>query len=90
MMGFARALAILRAAENLDMAGYKDLSPDHLYMRPAVSSGSVSIFKTCSRVDIEKRFGVAIIANVGDQASDLIGEHAERTFKVPNPFYFIP
>jgi acid phosphatase len=59
-------------------------------MRPAISSGPVSTFKTYSRVDIEKRFGVAIIANVGDQMSDLIGEHAERTFKVPNPFYYIP
>jgi predicted secreted acid phosphatase len=76
--------------ENLDKVGYKGLSPDHLYMRPALSSGPVSTFKTCSRADIEKRFGVTIIANIGDQASDLIGEHAERTFKVPNPFYFIP
>jgi len=27
---------------------------------------------------------------VGDQLSDLSGGHAERTFKVPNPFYFVP
>jgi len=36
------------------------------------------------------RFGVTIIVNVGDQESDLAGSHAERTFKVPNPFYFVP
>jgi hypothetical protein len=29
-----------------------------------------------------------IIVNIGDQ-SDLEGGHAEMTFKVPNPFYFI-
>ena len=30
------------------------------------------------------------IANLGDQESDLIGGHAERTFKLPNPFYLMP
>ena len=31
--------------------------------------------------------GRIIIANVGDQESDLAGGYAERTFKLPNPFY---
>ena len=34
--------------------------------------------------------GYTIIANVGDQASDLAGGYAERAYKLPNPFYFIP
>jgi hypothetical protein len=34
--------------------------------------------------------GFQIIANLGDQASDLAGGCAERGFKLPNPFYFIP
>lgn len=33
--------------------------------------------------------GWTIIATIGDQESDL-GEHAERGFKIPNPFYKIP
>ncbi len=33
--------------------------------------------------------GWTIIATIGDQESDL-GEHAERGFKLPNPFYKIP
>jgi HAD superfamily, subfamily IIIB (Acid phosphatase) len=33
--------------------------------------------------------GYAIIANVGDQQSDLDGGYADCPFKVPNPFYFI-
>jgi predicted secreted acid phosphatase len=33
--------------------------------------------------------GWTIIATIGDQESDL-GEHAERGFKLPNPFYRIP
>jgi len=28
-----------------------------------------------------------IIANIGDQESDLAGGFAEKTFKLPNPFY---
>ena len=31
--------------------------------------------------------GFAIVANVGDQDSDLAGGGAERSFKLPNPFY---
>jgi hypothetical protein len=75
--------------ENLELAGYKDVNPDHLYMRPADSTGTVAPYKTGARMDIEDRFHVTIIANVGDQQSDLDGEHADRTFKVPNPFYYI-
>jgi acid phosphatase len=76
--------------ENLDEAGYLGLSPDHLYMRSKNSNGLVEHFKTKKRIEIEQKFNVTIIANVGDQDSDLMGGHAERTFKVPNPFYFIP
>jgi hypothetical protein len=76
--------------ENLDKAGYKDVSPDHLHMRPTDSTGPVAPYKSAARAEIEDRFHVTIIANVGDQESDLAGGHAERTFKVPNPFYYIP
>lgn len=76
--------------ENLNKVGYLGLSPDHLYMRPKDSTGLVEDFKTQARAEIEQKFNVTIIANVGDQDSDLIGGHAERTFKVPNPFYIIP
>jgi len=38
--------------------------------------------------DIAKEF--TIIANIGDQRSDLDGGYSERTWRVPNPFYFIP
>ena len=33
--------------------------------------------------------GFDVIANVGDQESDLDGGFADRGFKLPNPFYFI-
>jgi acid phosphatase len=74
--------------ENLHKAGFVGVTDDHLRMRKD-STGSVSDYKTNERAAIEAS-GKPIIANVGDQDSDLIGFHAERTFKLPNPFYFIP
>lgn len=75
--------------KNLANAGYHDW--DGLYLRdPSTRGQPVAISKTAARTDIESRLGYTIIANVGDQDSDLRGGHAERKFKVPNPFYFIP
>ena len=74
---------------NLEAAGYVGVARDHLYMRDKDSTGPVSGHKTAARIDIESK-KLTIIANVGDQKSDLAGDHAEMTFKVPNPFYFIP
>jgi hypothetical protein len=34
--------------------------------------------------------GYTIVANFGDQASDLRGGFANRRFKLPNPMYFLP
>jgi hypothetical protein len=50
---------------------------------------AVADYKTAKRTEIEAN-GFKIIANVGDQESDLRGGHAERAFKVPNPFYYVP
>jgi HAD superfamily, subfamily IIIB (Acid phosphatase) len=57
-----------------------------LYEKPATAG--VARFKSATRASIEKR-GFDIVANVGDQQSDLDGGHADRAFKLPNPFYFI-
>ena len=34
--------------------------------------------------------GYTILLSMGDQASDLAGGYAERTFKLPNPVYYLP
>jgi acid phosphatase len=34
--------------------------------------------------------GYTILLSLGDQESDLKGGYAERTFKLPNPVYFLP
>lgn len=70
--------------DNLNAAGYTDLAG--IYFKP---SGEPTIaFKSASRAAIEQQ-GYRIVANVGDQESDLEGGHADRSFKLPNPFYFI-
>lgn len=53
------------------------------------SKTPASQFKAPHRALIEKQ-GYTVIASIGDQQSDLDGGHAEKTFKLPNPFYFIP
>lgn len=46
-------------------------------------------YKSGARAKLEKH-GFRIIVNVGDQESDLVGGHADRAFKLPDPFYFTP
>ena len=46
-------------------------------------------YKTATRAHIES-LGYRIVANFGDQFSDLKGGFAKRTFKLPNPNYFLP
>jgi acid phosphatase len=73
---------------NLRVAGYAGW--DGLYLRnPRAPGASVAAYKRDARIAIE-RLGYHIIANVGDQESDLALGHADRTFKYPNPFYVIP
>ena len=46
-------------------------------------------FKTSVRKEIAEK-GYTIIANIGDQYSDLVGGYAEGKFKLPDPMYYIP
>jgi predicted secreted acid phosphatase len=74
--------------QNLRNAGYHGYSA--LYMVPeGTHYPSASNFKAPVRATIEAG-GYTIIANMGDQPSDLAGGHAEKTFLLPNPFYRIP
>ena len=79
----------LRAATeaNLRAAGYEWtgllLKPDNLATRSAAE------FTARERKKLQDQ-GYTIIVNIGDQMSDLDGGVAERTYKLPNPFYFVP
>ena len=73
---------------NLKQAGYKDWAG--LYLRPASDTEATVIpFKTRARKAITDS-GYHIIASIGDQQSDLAGGFADKTFKLPNPYYFLP
>ena len=72
---------------NLRKAGYDGWTG--LFMRPPESRGLMETYKSAARAKIEA-LGYRIIANVGDQQSDLALGHAERAFKLPNPFYYLP
>ncbi len=75
-------------ARNLLAAGYEGWSG--LTLKPAtLHIASAADYKAAERARIEAQ-GYTIIANVGDQPSDLAGGHAQHTFLLPNPFYRIP
>ena len=69
---------------NLQRIGCEDYQA--LICPPSASEESAAVFKPAQRELITKE-GRTIIANIGDQESDLVGGFAERTFKLPNPFY---
>jgi predicted secreted acid phosphatase len=70
---------------NLAAAGYAGY--EKLYAVPdGASFASATDFKAPVRAAIEQA-GFTIIANMGDQPSDLFGGHAEKMFLLPNPFY---
>jgi predicted secreted acid phosphatase len=60
-----------------------------LVLKPAGFSGTTVKYKSGAQEAIEQQ-GYKIVANVGDQYSDLAGGHAALAFKYANPFYFLP
>ncbi|MGX1507368.1 UNVERIFIED_CONTAM: putative secreted acid phosphatase [Streptomyces graminofaciens] len=66
---------------NLKKTGYP---VDGLYVRDLPDLfNEVSAYKTEKRAEIEAK-GYTIIANIGNNTTDLVGGHAERTFKLPD------
>ena len=74
--------------DNLRAAGYK--GKYELHLRPADYTGESAVPpKRAARKAIQKR-GFKILANVGDQRSDLKGGYSERTYYLPNLIYLTP
>ena len=59
---------------------------------PCENNGGCSTieYKSAVRRYVENTLGYDVIANFGDQFSDLIGGYADRTVKLPNPTYYLP
>ena len=95
-----RASPSLRDAteSNLKAAGFADW--DGLVLRPEgdkpcenYANRKETSETVCYKASARKKItedGYRIILNVGDQMSDLRGGYAERAYKLPNPFYYIP
>lgn len=76
--------------DNLTKVGFKNW--DGLILRPVSDkkvNKSATPFKTKMRKQLVDQ-GYDIIASVGDQYSDLVGGYADRNYKLPNPFYYLP
>jgi predicted secreted acid phosphatase len=66
--------------------------PDYLKQACAADPGGKCTtihYKSATRAHIES-LGYDIVGNFGDQYSDLKGGFADKTFKLPNPNYFLP
>jgi hypothetical protein len=72
---------------NLKREGFDGFT--QLILKPQTSTDTTVQYKSGARAAIEQQ-GYDIIANVGDQYSDLAGGHEDIGFKLTNPFYFLP
>ncbi len=74
--------------KNLKKSGYNHWQA--LYFKPKnYAQSSVIPYKAGIRKQIEEK-GYTIVESIGDQESDLLGGYTEKTYKLPNPFYYIP
>jgi acid phosphatase len=63
---------------------------DHVFLLPSDQKFASGVdFKTPIRRKLEAE-GYTVLLSIGDQQSDLDGGAAERTFKLPNPVYYLP
>jgi HAD superfamily, subfamily IIIB (Acid phosphatase) len=71
----------------------------HLFLKPAVPPAYLHCAKAPSCTTIEYKSGTRrhissegykIVADFGDQYSDLLGGNAGHQVKIPNPMYYIP
>ena len=86
---------------NLEKVGYTGFSADNYYTKwvdaadqpdyvdCAADKCTTIEYKSQTRAHVEKQ-GYRIIANFGDQFSDLKGGYADRSVKLPNPTYYLP
>ncbi|MGW2024528.1 HAD family acid phosphatase [Streptomyces decoyicus] len=87
------------SVRNLKNVGYGvPLDRRHVYLKnkenppaylPCGATCTTVEYKSGTRKHIES-LGYQVVANFGDQYSDLSGGAGDRTFKLPNPMYYLP
>ncbi len=90
---------------NLHEQGYPQFTSDLYFTKwkssetpPSYMQGHCKAYPTCTTIEyksttrahIEQDLGYDVVANFGDQFSDLIGGSADRAVKLPNPTYYLP
>ena len=83
-----RPVSLQAATErNLREQGYQW---ERVILEPeGATFASAADFKAPTRRTLSEQ-GYTILLSIGDQQSDLAGGYAHRTFKLPNPVYFLP
>ena len=90
--------------DNVAKVGYVGFGPSNYYTKwtsaepqpPYITCAAASCttieYKSGTRAYLESKAGgkYRIVANLGDQFSDLIGGHAAIDQKLPNPTYYLP
>jgi predicted secreted acid phosphatase len=92
------------AVENLKKIGADvNLDADHVFLKdkanppsylsacatPGTWTCTTVQYKSGTRKHIEQDLGYDIVANFGDQYTDLQGGYADKTYKLPNPTYYV-
>jgi predicted secreted acid phosphatase len=85
--------------KDLTTAGYKAPQPGHLFLKPSTppsylhcadpAACTTTEYKSGTRKHISS-LGYTILADFGDQYSDLVGGDAGHQVKIPDPMYYIP
>jgi predicted secreted acid phosphatase len=60
------------------------------YIRCKAEKCTTVEYKSQTRRHLERDLKLRVVANFGDQFSDLEGGHAKRAYKLPNPTYYLP
>jgi hypothetical protein len=84
---------------NLTNDGYAAPQPGHLFLKPPTPPAYLHCANapTCTTIEYKsgtRAFiasqGYSIMADFGDQYSDLLGGNAGHQVKIPNPMYYLP
>jgi hypothetical protein len=85
--------------KDLTSAGYAAPQAGHLFLKPATPPSYLHCANPASCTTIEYKSGTrehissegySIVADFGDQYSDLLGGDAGHQVKLPNPMYYLP
>ena len=88
-----------RACQEPDQSRLRGSAVGHLFLKPSTPPSYLHCVNapTCTTIEYKSGTrphiageGYSIIADFGDQYSDLLGGNAGHQVKIPSPMYYIP